>query len=181
MEQKITWTYFVIIFVSMILTLLFHEFGHFILGVISGSQMKMNLIRAVPIGEYHSSVSGFVSSMGGPLFTLLQSFLIAYILLKYKIIQLYPFLIAGLLARLIPNINVFINYGTIVHEDEPNLSLLMGLPSITVSLIIIGLLIGITFYTSYKLKMSNKIVLITIGSAIISFMIIFRISTLLDF
>jgi hypothetical protein len=181
MKQQITWTYFVIIFISIILTLLFHEFGHFTLGVISGSQMKMNLIRAVPIVGFHSSVSGFVSSIGGPLFTLLQSFLIAYFLLKYKMIQFYPFLIAGLLARLIPNINVFINYDKIIHEDEPNLSRLMGLPSLTVPLIIISLLIGITFYTSYKLKMSYKIVLITLGSTFISFMIIFRISTLLGF
>jgi hypothetical protein len=181
MKFKITWTYFVIVFISVLFSFLFHEFGHFILGVISGTQMKMNLIRAVPIGGFYSSASNFVSSLGGPLFTLFQTYIIAYLLLKYKRIQFYPFLVAGLLTRLIPNINVFINYDQMVHEDEPHLSQVLGLPNLTVSLIIVSLLIIIAFYTTYKLRMSSKIVLITLVSAIISFMIIFRISTVLGF
>jgi hypothetical protein len=181
MKQKITWTYFVIVFLSVLLSFLFHEFGHFILGTFSGDQMKMNLIRAVPIEGFHSSASDFISSLGGPLFTLFQTYIIAYLLLRCKKIQLYPFLVAGLLTRLIPNINVFINYDQVIHEDEPHLSRLLGLPNITVSLIIVGLLIFIALYTTYKLQMSSKIALITLVSAIISFMIIFRISTLLGF
>jgi hypothetical protein len=181
MKQKISWTYFLIIFLSVLLSFAFHEFGHFALGEVSGSQMKMNLIRAVPVGGFHSSSSDFLSSLGGPLFTLLQTILIAIFFLKYKRIQLYPFLIAGLLVRLIPNINVFINYDMIVYEDEPHISRLLGLPNITVSLIIVTLLIGITCYTTYKLKITAKNIFITLGFAFISFMIIFRVSTLLGF
>ena len=99
----------------------------------------------------------------------------------YKRIQLYPLLVDGLRSRLIPNIYVFINYDQMIHEDEPHLSQVLGLPNLTVSLIIVSLLIIIAFYTTYKLRMSSKIVLITLVSDLVSFMIIFRISTLLGF
>lgn len=180
MNQKLSWLYFVVIFFSVIVTMFFHEFGHYIVGVISGNHVQVSLTNVKILGESNSAISKNIGTLGGPLFTLLQTIVVALILLNRKELFLYPLLIAGPIVRLIPNINVLINYNKIIGEDEAILSRAIGLPNVVIPILIISILIGIVIYINYKLKISYKNLLITVGGVIISFMILFNISRLIS-
>jgi hypothetical protein len=173
MNQKTSLVYFMIVFLSIIVTMLFHEFGHFVVGISLGHQMHMDLGFAKPFESHLSSLHLNLITLGGPLFTLFQIIIVAFVLLNRKIFILYPFLIAGAIARMIPYINVFFNYNMIINEDEAKLSTAIGLSPIILPIIFIITLIGIVIYVNYKLKISYKKLIITIVGVIISSMIYF--------
>jgi len=175
MNQKISWIYFVIVFLSVAFSMIFHEFGHYIVGEVLGYHMQMNLDSVRAIGEYNSSIDMKLEILGGPLFTLLQTVIVALVLLNRKSILLYPLLIGGAIMRVIPYLNGFFNYDTILKEDEGKLSAAIGLSPVVLPILVIIILIGIVIYIQYRLKISYKKLLITIGGVIISFMILFGI------
>lgn len=174
-NQRTSWIYFVIIFLSVVVTLLFHEFGHYIAGVSLGYQMRMDLTNAIPIGikEYKSSFDANVVTLGGPLFTLSQTIIVALVLLNRKIFLLYPLLIAGVIFRVLPYLSGFFNYNMILGEDEAKLSTAIGLSPIFLPILVIIILIGIVIFVNCKLKISYKNLIITVGCIIISSMILF--------
>ena len=175
MNQKTSWVYFMIVFISVIVTMLFHEFGHFIVGISLGHQMHIDMGSARPFEDHISSLHINLITFGGPLFTLFQIIIVAFVLLKRKIFLLYPFLIAGAIARMLPYINVFFNYNMIVNEDEAKLSTAIGLSPIYLPILFIIILIGIVICVNYKFKISYKKLIITIVGVIVSNMIYFRI------
>jgi hypothetical protein len=173
MNQKTSWIYFVIIFLSAIGTMLFHEFGHYIAGVSLGYHMQMNLSTVRVLGEYKSSLQANLVTLGGPLFTLSQIIIVALVLLNRKIFLLYPLLIAGVIFRVLPYLNIFFNYDLIINEDEAKLSAANGLSPIILPFLVLIILIGIVIFVNYRLKISYKKLIITVGAVIISSMILF--------
>jgi hypothetical protein len=173
MNQKISWIYFVVIFLSVTATLLFHEFGHYIVGVSLGYKMRMGLTTVGIIGENQSSLHRCLEILGGPLFTLSQTIIVALVLVNRKIFLLYPLIISGAMMRMLPYLNVFFNYDSIIKEDEGKLSVAVGLPPAVLPILILIILIGIVIYVQYRLKISFKKLIITIGGVIISSMILF--------
>ena len=81
MDKKILIRLFLLFIPIAYLTYLFHEFGHWIVGELLGNDMSYSLNNVnVKNGHYIGENHKLLSSIGGPLFTILQSFIFLLII-----------------------------------------------------------------------------------------------------
>ena len=84
-ESRINWLVALLFIPVAFLTYLFHESGHWIVGEILGNDMVLNLNNANAVSEsYLDKTHGLFISMGGPVFTILQTLIFLIIIEKTK-------------------------------------------------------------------------------------------------
>jgi hypothetical protein len=90
-------------------------------------------------------------SIGGPAFTILFAVLSLLILEKYSTIYAYPFLFFQFVCRFFSLV-----FGGFSQQDEARISLITGLGTYTVGIIVLIILLLIVIRGSYKLKIDLK-------------------------
>ena len=131
---------------------LFHEFGHWIVGVILGNNMIYSLNYVWPSsGHYLNKSHNLYVSISGPAFTILLAVVSLLILEKYSTIYIYPVLFFQFVLRFFSLV-----FGGFSQQDEARISSIMGLGTYTVGIIVIIILLLIVIRASYKLKIDLK-------------------------
>lgn len=138
---------------AVLMTSLLHEFAHWVTGELLGNQMSMNLNAAFPVsGDYLQPWHAHIVTAAGPLFTVLQGFLIYLLMQKYKNKLLYLFLFTPLIMRALA---LFMNFLT--PNDEGRISLTFGLGLLTVPILICSILFFLTWRISRQNGYSVKL------------------------
>ncbi len=129
---------------AVFLTSLFHELAHWVTGELLGNRMGMNLNAAYPVnGGYLQPWHAHIVTAAGPLFTVLQGFLVYLLMRKYKNKILYLFLLSPLIMRVLAMFMNFLN-----PNDEGRISLALGLGLFTVPIVVCSILFFLTWKTS---------------------------------
>jgi hypothetical protein len=154
---------------AVFLTSLFHELAHWATGELLGNRMGMNLNAAFPVsGEYIQPWHALVVTAAGPLFTVLQGFVVYLLTQKYKNKFLYLFLFTPLIMRVLA---LFMNFLT--PNDEGRISLALGLGLLTVPILICSILFFLTWRASRQNGYSVKF------NAVSTVLVIFFLSVLI--
>ena len=131
---------------------LFHEFGHWIIGEILGNDMIYSLNYVWPKeGHYINESHNLYVSIGGPAFTILLAIVSLIIIEKYSTIYAYPVLFFQFVIRFFSLV-----FGGFSQQDEARISLIIGLGTYTVGIIVLIILLLIVLRASYKLKIDLK-------------------------
>ncbi len=149
-------------------TYLFHECGHWIVGELLGNAMHMGLNEANAIsGTYAGKTDNLYISMGGPAFTILQAALFLEVLEITKSIYAYPFVFFAAFSRFFSLV-----FGGFSLQDEARITFVPGAGSYLAAAIVIAVLFGLLWRSSYLLKLNLKaigyyIMLSTLGILIV--------------
>jgi len=147
-DKKGIFKVFLLFIPAAYFTYLFHEYGHWIVGEILGNDMVYSLNGVWPRdGHFIKSNHSLIVSLGGPLFTIIQSILVLLIIEKYKTIYAYPFVFFPVFTRIFTLI-----LGGFSIQDEAKISATLEIGAYTFALIVILLLLIILLRSSHKLK-----------------------------
>jgi len=131
---------------------LFHESGHWIAGEILGNDMSYSLNYVWPkSGQYIGSGHDLYVSMGGPVFTILLSLLFLLVIEKYKTIYAYPVVFFQFYLRFFS-----IVFGGFSKQDEASISVLAGIGTYTVAIVVLLILLLMVWRASHILRVSLK-------------------------
>ena len=131
---------------------LFHEFGHWIVGELLGNDMVYSLNLVYPkSGTYINPNHNLYSSTGGPGFTILLAFFFFIIIEKYNSIFAYPVVIFRFVMRFFSLV-----FGGFAKQDEARISIMLGLGTHTIGIIVLLILFIIVWLASMKLKIDLK-------------------------
>ncbi len=111
--------YIILIFFAVLITMIFHEFGHYITGSFLGNNMVMDLNGTRPLqGEFIEEWHLPIIAISGTVFTLFQAFIFLVLLRFYQTKYLYPFLIYPLIYRLVPYVISLFNPERLWRQDK---------------------------------------------------------------
>jgi hypothetical protein len=134
------------------ISFLFHEFGHWTIGEILGNDMTLTLNLAWPRSGHYVEAGNYVwVLMGGPAFSILQSFLALLVVIKYRTIFAYPFLFFPLFMRFFS-----LAFGGFSKQDEAGISAALGIGTYTVAVIVVLVLLSLVWSGSKKLQINFK-------------------------
>ena len=109
----------VYIFLAVLITMIFHEFGHYLTGNLLGNSMEMDLNGTRPVhGEFIEEWHLPVVAIFGTIFTLFQAFLFWILLNVYQTKNLYPFLFFPFIYRVVPYIISLIQPERLGRQDK---------------------------------------------------------------
>jgi hypothetical protein len=144
-NKKVTFKYFLAIFVAVIFTWLIHEFAHWLTAKLLGyeSIMKLNGTFYAD-GENPTERHKILVSAAGPIVTILQG-LVVFLFLKYRDWNkyLYPVLFIAFYMRFLAGLMNFANL-----NDEGRIGQFLGIGNFTLSILVSGLL----FYMVYSIS-----------------------------
>lgn len=131
---------------------LFHEFGHWIVGVFLGNDMIYSLNYVWPrSGHYLNESHNLYVSLGGPAFTILLALISLFILEKYSTVYAYPVLFFQFVLRFFSLV-----FGGFSQQDEARISTILGTGAYTAAIIVVLILLIIVIRASYKLRIDFK-------------------------
>ena len=146
---------------AVLLTFLFHEFGHWCAGEFLGYKMIMGLNSTYPDDhEFHTEWHDILVTGTGPLFTVLQAVLAFLLLKNFGNELIYPFLFVPFYFRLWGAGTSFA-----FPNDESRIGDMLGNGSYTLPLIVCVLLFLLVFKASRENKFNTKFQMITITAA----------------
>ena len=152
-DKKLDLKYLIVLFVAIIMTFVFHEFGHWLFGTLTGHKMIMTLNHASPVDtEFTSNLAEYFMKSGGPLFSILQAIIFLFAI-KHKTdnYYLYPFVFAPILMRII---TIFLTLLT--PQDEAQISIFLGLGTWTIPLIVALFLLFVGYLSNKQLNINWK-------------------------
>lgn len=149
-----TLKYFAIMVFATFFTFFFHEMAHWVAYELLGYDAGFTLNGASVKDDQIElpKVHRMITSAAGPVFTLIQGFAAYYLIQKYKLLELYPFIFLAFVMRLGAGwANQF------QPNDEGRISLDLGLPLYTISAIVVEILLYWLYRSSKALNISWKI------------------------
>ncbi len=151
-EHKITLKLALLFIPVSFFSYLFHEFGHWIIGEMLGNDMaySLNYVWAKN-GSYIHANDELYSSIGGPLFTILQALLFLVVVEKFKTIYAYPFVFFAMFMRFFS-----LAFGGFDKQDEARISALLDIGKYTIGIIVVILLLLIVWRASHILRINLK-------------------------
>lgn len=153
-ESQINWKVSLLFMPISFITYIFHEFGHFIIGELSGNNMKMRLNYAIPQSGYFIEESHALwSAIGGPLFTIIQAFVFLLVVWKTKSIYAYSLVFFAVFSRLFTII-----FGGLDLQDETRIAILLNTNSYLISAIILTILVLTLWKSNRVMKLNIKAV-----------------------
>ena len=109
----------VYIFLEVLITMIFHEFGHYLTGSLLGNSMEMDLNGSRPVqGEFIEDWHLPVVAIFGTTFTLLQAFVFWSLLNVYQNKNLHPFLLFPFIYRVVPYVISLIQPARLGRQDK---------------------------------------------------------------
>ena len=152
MNPKIDLKYIFLIFISVFASTILHEIAHWSIGEILSNKMIATLNGTYPLsGNYLHDWNRNYVTMAGPIFTILQAILFYFLILKYKRIELYPFLFFPFVFRVAAGLANLAG-----PNDEGRFGMSLGIGLFTVSIVVCSFLFYLVFKTSKRLNISLK-------------------------
>lgn len=137
---------------------LLHELAHYFTGELLGYDMAMTLNKSYPVnGSYNKNSHYHLISAAGPLVTLLEAFLVYFLMRRGRNYLLYPFLFTCFYIRLMAAIISFFN-----PNDEARISKALGIGTFTLPLLIVALLFYLVYQIAKDYAVTKKFNLITL-------------------
>ncbi len=146
-DQKVNWSYVLVIFAVVLGTWLVHEFAHWAMGEVLGhpSTLRLNGTSFLD-SEKVSDIDKTLVSAAGPVITLIQGLIIFLILRRQQWNKyLYSILFTAFFMRFLAGVMNFIE-----ANDEGRISKFLGLGLFTVPILVAGLLFYWVFQISRK-------------------------------
>jgi hypothetical protein len=152
-SQNIIDLKFILLFIlAAYTTYLFHEFGHWIIGVILGNDMVYSLNYVWPkSGHYIEASHDLYVLIGGPAFTIIQALFCLLIIEKYRSLYIYPFVFFPVFTRYFSLL-----FGGFSKQDESKISGILSAGTYTVAIIVLFILVLIVTRCSSKLRIGIK-------------------------
>jgi len=145
---------YIFLFIASLMTIIIHEFGHFLMGTVLGYDMGFDFNGTRPIiGAYSNNTDYFLVIFSGISFTLIQSFLGVYLIKKLNYQRLYYLVLTPFLYRLIPYLISIFYPQSILLQDEARISQLLGVNLYLVPILIIGILL----FNCYRINKTYQI------------------------
>lgn len=162
-NNKITGKYILIAGGAVLFSWVLHEFAHWTAGNMLGYKMIMSLNQTTPVSGVLSSDKDYqLISAAGPAITLLQAFLVFFLMKKRKTNLLYPFLFACFYMRL---------FATVISSrhlnDEARISHSLAIGTFTLPTLVTAVLLFMVYKTSVDNKFTIRFNLITLGLVIL--------------
>ncbi|OXA93500.1 hypothetical protein [Flavobacterium hercynium] len=151
--NSINLKYIFLVFVAVFLSTISHELAHWGMGQFLGNKMTVSLNTANPIsGSYLQEWHRNYITLAGPLFTVLQAILCYFLIVRYKRIEIYPFLFFPLVMRFAAGL---INLKS--PNDEGRLGLSLGIGLLTISIFVCLFLFVLVRNATKELKINWKL------------------------
>ncbi|MEE4197885.1 MAG: hypothetical protein V2I54_09580 [Bacteroidales bacterium] len=152
MDKKKRLHLFLLFLPAAYFSYLFHELGHWVIGELLGYNMtyRLNFVT-VKEGEFLNENHRLLSSVGGPLFTMIQGVLFLWMIKKFRKVCFYPFLFFAFFTRFFP-----IVFGGFQHQDEATISSILGAGKYTVAIVVLSALLLMVWKASKILGINLK-------------------------
>lgn len=171
---------YIFLFIASFLTIIIHEYGHFLMGTIIGYEMGFDFNGTRPlIGTYANNTDYFLVIFTGISFTIIQSFLAVYLIKKLNYQRLYYLVLTPFLYRLIPYLLSIFYPQRFLLQDEARIGQLLGINLYIIPTLIIGILLFNCYRInkSYKINFNRHLKLSLVST--VSFIIIIRLNQIL--
>jgi len=134
------------------ITYLFHEFGHWTFGELSGNDMILSLNNATPKnGQFINDSDALWSAIGGPVFTILQGLIFLLLTWLTKSIYAYSITFFAVFSRFFSLV-----FGGINLQDEARIAAMLDLNKYLVAAIVLTMLFLILWKANRIMKLNNK-------------------------
>jgi hypothetical protein len=161
-NNKITVKYILVTGLAVLFSWVLHEFAHWTAGNMLGYEMVMSLNKNTPVNGFFKSDKHYqLISAAGPFITLLQAFLVFFLMKKQKTTLLYPFLFSCFYMRLFATVISFRHL-----NDEARISNSLAIGTFTLPIIVTAVLLLLVYKTSVNNKFTFRFNLITLGLVI---------------
>lgn len=171
---------YLFLFIASLLTVIIHEYGHFLMGTVLGYNMGFDFNGSRPfIGTYANNTHFFLVLIGGISFTIVQSYLAFYLMKKLNYKVLYYLVLTPFLYRLMPYLISIIYPNRLLLQDEARVGNLLGINLYIIPTVILFVLLFNCYRANKKYKISFQKHLQLSLISIISFLIIIRLNQLL--
>lgn len=151
--------YALIVLVAVVVSFVVHEFSHWLTGELLGNDMVMTLNTCYPKAQKYLEESHYtVVSATGPIVTLLQAILVFILIKRSGNRNLYPWLFTPFYIELLSGIMNFIN-----PNDLGRISVSLGLPLFTLSVIFVAVHVVLVRLTSKQQQYGWKFNMATLG------------------
>ena len=151
-ESKITAGVMVLMIPVAFGTYLFHEFGHWTLGWLTGNEMVMSLNNATPKnGNFIKETDALWSAIGGPLFTIIEAFIFLIITWFIKSIYAYSVTFFAGFSRFFS-----ILLGGFNLQDEAGIARMLDINKFLIAAIVLTILALILWKCTRILKLNLK-------------------------
>jgi hypothetical protein len=153
-ESKIDWKVVVVFIPIAFLTFLFHEFGHWTFGELSGVDMSLSLNNSAPINgqQFIYKSAALWSAIGGPVFTILQALIFLIITMYTKSIYAYCVTFFSAFSRFFP-----IFFGGFKLQDEARIAAMLDWNNYIVAAIVLSILSLILWKGTRIMKLNKAI------------------------
>lgn len=157
-NKRITFLYVLIVFITVIFTWTFHEFGHWITYELMGFDAQMSFNKAGVRGsDIPNMDQQILGAAAGPIFTLVQAIVAYGILIKKGWNKyIYLLLFTPFYMRFLAGVMNFLN-----PNDEGFISHHFGLGTFTLSIIVSGFLFWLVLKVSKKNQLTAKFHILT--------------------
>jgi hypothetical protein len=153
-KSRITWKIAFLFIPVAFVTYLFHEFGHWVTGEVLGNDMVLGLNYSnARSGQYIDEPHNLYISMAGPAFTIIQAVVSLIFIEKAKSVYAYPFVFFAAFSRFFS-----IVFGGFSQQDEARIASLLNIGPYWAAIIVLILLGGILWSSSYLLQLNLKAV-----------------------
>ncbi|MCK9413667.1 MAG: hypothetical protein M0Q53_15315 [Prolixibacteraceae bacterium] len=153
-ESQINWKVAFLLIPIAFFTYFFHEFGHWVFGEISGNDMTISLNNSAPkSGYFINNSSALWSAIGGPAFTILQSFIFLLVVQRTQSKYAYSVLFFGVFSRFF---SIF--FGGFSLQDEARISSMLGVNAYLTAVIVLLILLLILLRSNLVMKLDLKAV-----------------------
>jgi hypothetical protein len=134
------------------ITYLFHEFGHWTFGELSGNAMMMSLNNCTPRnGIFIKDSDALWSAIGGPLFTIIQAIIFLFFTWLTKSVYAYSFAFFAIFSRFFSLI-----FGGLDLQDEAGIARILEWNKYLVAGIVLTILILILVRCNKIMKLNLK-------------------------
>jgi len=151
-ESQIDWKVIIAFIPIAFITYLFHEFGHWTFGELSGNDMIISLNNSAPKnGQFINDSDALWSAIGGPVFTILQGLIFLLLTWLTKSIYFYSIAFFAVFSRFFSII-----FGGINLQDEARIAAMLDLNKYLVAAIVLTILFLILWRSNRIMKLNNK-------------------------
>jgi len=153
-ESQIDWKVIIAFIPIAFITFLFHEFGHWTFGELSGNAMTLSLNNSTPQNGQHfiNDSDALWSAIGGPVFTILQGLIFLLLTWLTKSIYAYSLTFFSVFLRFFSII-----FGGFNLQDEARIAAMLDWNKYLVAAIVLTILFLILWRSTRIMKLNKAI------------------------
>jgi len=153
-ESQIDWKVIIAFIPIAFITFLFHEFGHWTFGELSGNDMTLSLNNSTPQNGQHfiNDSDALWSAIGGPVFTILQGLIFLLLTWLTKSIYAYSLTFFSVFSRFFSII-----FGGFNLQDEARIAAMLDWNEYLVAAIVLTILFLILWRSTRIMKLNKAI------------------------